>query len=76
LGTVPFVQAIESYVAAEVLPYVSDAWVDLDKTKLGYEIPLTRQFYRYVPPRLLGEIDAEIKRLEAEIRDLLSQVAK
>ena len=48
-----------------------DAWVDHDKTKIGYEIPLTRHFYKYVPPRPLAEIDAEIKQLEAEIQDLL-----
>ena len=48
-------------MTAEVLPYVPDAWVDHDKTKIGYEIPLTRHFYKYVPPRPLGEIDAEIK---------------
>ena len=47
-------------MTAEVLPYVPDAWVDHAKTKIGYEIPLTRHFYRYVPPRPLEEIDAEI----------------
>ena len=60
--------AIDDYMAAEVLPYVPDAWVDHDKTKIGYEIPLTRHFYKYVPPRPLDEIDAEIKALEAEIQ--------
>ena len=49
------------YVKAEVLPYVPDAWIDFDKTKIGYEIPLTRYFYKYVPPRPLAEIDAEIQ---------------
>ena len=58
-------------MAAEVLPYVPDAWVDHTKAKIGYEIPLTRQFYRYVPPRPLTEIDAEIKALEDEIQRLL-----
>ena len=57
-------------MAAEVLPYVPDAWVDHAKTKIGYEIPLTRHFYKYVPPRPLAEIDAEIKALEAEIQEL------
>ena len=55
-------------MAAEVLPYVSDAWVDHSKTKVGYGLPLTRQFYRYLPPRPLAEIDAEIKQLEEEIQ--------
>ena len=61
-------------MAAEVHPYVPDAWVDHAKTKVGYEIPLTRQFYRYVPPRPLAEIDAEIKPLEEEIQRLLREV--
>ena len=56
----------------EVLPYVPDAWVDHDRTKIGYEIPLTRHFYKYVPPRPLEEIDAEIKALEDEIQRQLS----
>jgi type I restriction enzyme M protein len=67
--------AINDYVREEVLPYVPEAWVDHDKTKIGYEIPLTRHFYKYVPPRPLDEIDAEIKALEAEIRELLAEVA-
>ena len=61
-------------MAAEVLPFVPDAWVDHAKTKIGYEIPLTRQFYRYVPPRPLEEIDAEIRALEEEIQGLLRGV--
>ncbi len=68
--------AVKRYMAAEVLPYVEDAWVDFAKTKLGYEIPLTRHFYKYVPPRPLGEIDAEIKALEAEIQALLDEVTE
>ena len=58
------------------MPYVSDAWVDFDKTKLGYEIPLTRHFYKYIPPRPLAEIDAEIKQLESEIQALLNEVTE
>lgn len=67
--------AIDDYMRDEVLPYVPDAWVDHTKTKIGYEIPLTRHFYKYVPPRPLEEIDAEIKALEDEIQELLSEVA-
>ena len=76
LASLEYRSAVETYVAAEVLPYVADAWVDYDKTKLGYEIPLTRHFYRYVPPRPLAEIDAEIKALEAEIQELLREVTE
>ena len=67
---------IDDYVRDEVLPYVPEAWVDYAKTKIGYEIPLTRCFYRYVPPRPLEEIDAEIKALEDEIQALLAEVAR
>jgi len=63
-------------MAAEVHPYVPDAWVDPDKTRVGYEIPLTRHFYTYVPPRPLAEIDAEIKQFEAEIQELLAEVTE
>ena len=59
---------------AEVLPYLPDAWVDHSRTKIGYEIPLNRHFYRYVPPRPLEEIDADIEALEAEIQRLLTEV--
>ena len=59
----------------EALAYVPDVWVDHDKTKVGYEIPLTRHFYKYVPPRPLKEIDAEIRALEEEIQELLAEVA-
>jgi len=69
-------QAVNDYMGAEVLPHVPDAWVDHTKTKLGYEIPLTRHFYTYTPPRLLKEIDAEIKALEEEIRALMEGVAE
>jgi type I restriction enzyme M protein len=76
LETKEYRAATDEYVAAEVHPYVPDAWVDYDKTKIGYEIPLTRHFYKYVPPRPLAEIDAEIKQLEAEILELLREVAE
>lgn len=70
----PYRAAVGAYVEAEVLPFVADAWVDHSKAKVGYEIPLTRQFYRYVPPRPLGEIDAEIRTLENLIQGLLREV--
>jgi type I restriction enzyme M protein len=76
LKTVEYRTAIEDYFDAEVKPWVPDAWVDHTKTKLGYEIPLTRHFYKYIPPRPLAEIDAEIKQLEAEIQALLAEVTE
>ncbi|MDP9477171.1 MAG: type I restriction-modification system subunit M [Actinomycetota bacterium] len=68
--------AVREYMEREVLPYLPDAWVDHEKTKIGYEIPLTRHFYVYEPPRPLEEIDAEIKALEKEIQDLLAEVTE
>ena len=44
-------QAAEAHLAAEIHPYLPDAWIDHDKTRIGYEIPFTRQFYTYTPPR-------------------------
>ena len=76
LATVEYRSTVADYMASEVLPYVPDAWVDHDKTKLGYEIPLTRHFYKYVPPRPLDEIDTEIKALEEEIQALLREVTE
>jgi type I restriction enzyme M protein len=76
LASAPYRAAVDSYTAAEVLPFVADAWVDHAKTKIGYEVPLTRQFYRYVPPRPLEEIDAEIRTLEEEIQRLLGEVTR
>ena len=76
LATQTFTKAVESYVEAEVHPYVPDAWADHSKTKIGYEIPLTRHFYVYTPPRPLEEIDAEIRQLEGEIQALLAEVTE
>ena len=74
LASPPYRATVDAYVTAEVLPFVPDAWVDHAKTRIGYEIPLTRHFYRYVPPRPLEEIDAEIRALEEEIQRLLHEV--
>lgn len=76
LATEPYRNAVDTYMRTEVLPYVPDAWVEYAKTKIGYEIPLTRHFYSYSPPRPLADIDAEIKQLEAEIQLLLNKVTK
>jgi type I restriction enzyme M protein len=71
---VPLKESIEAYFQREVLPHVPDAWIDGSKTKIGYEIPLNRHFYSYEPPRPLEEIEADIKALEREIVELLSEV--
>ena len=76
LDTIEYRTAIDDYLDTEVHPYVPDAWVDHDKTKIGYEIPLTRHFFTYTPPRPLAEIDTEIKDLEAEIQNLLGEVGE
>jgi type I restriction enzyme M protein len=76
LASVEFRTAVDDYMSDEVLPYVPDAWVDHAKAKIGYEIPLTRHFYRYVSPRPLEEIDSEIKALEEEIQALLGEVTE
>ncbi|MGY1784681.1 type I restriction-modification system subunit M [Geodermatophilus sp. SYSU D00698] len=69
---VPLTEDVDEYVEREVLAHVPDAWVDHTKTKIGYEIPFTRFFYKYVPPRPLAEIDAELKAVEAEIQQVLA----
>jgi type I restriction enzyme M protein len=80
---VPLNEGWRDYVAREVTPFVPDAWVDqtyrddLDDEigRVGYEINFNRYFYKYIPPRPLAEIDAELKQLEAEIAGLLKEVA-
>ena len=76
LDTIEYQSAVDDYLEAEVHPYVPDAWHDHTKTKIGYEIPLTRHFYTYTPPRPLQQIDAEIKTLETEIQALLAEVTE
>jgi type I restriction enzyme M protein len=71
---VPLKDDIDAYMQREVLPHVPDAWVDESKTRIGYEIPFTRHFYEYVPPRPLEVIEQEIKSLEDEIRGMLEMV--
>ncbi len=66
----------EAYLKAEVLPYRPDAWIDHSKLKVGYEIPFTRHFYEYEPPRPLDQIEADIATLEQEIMAMLKQVTQ
>jgi len=80
---VPLKEDWREYFKREVLPFVPDAWVDESRTdakdkqvgRVGYEINFNKYFYRYTPPRPLDKIDSELKTLEAEIADLLNEVA-
>lgn len=80
---VPLKEDWRAYVAREVMPFAPDAWVNESYTdekdgevgRVGYEINFNRYFYKYVPPRPLEEIDAELKSLEVEIAGLLKEVA-
>lgn len=84
---VPLKEDIAAYFEREVRPHVPDAWiagveiaggkakiVDETKVRVGYEIPITRHFYKYTPLRPLAEIETEIRELEGEIQGLLGQV--
>jgi len=68
------IPACEEYLKKEVLPHVSDAWIDHAKTKVGYEIPFNRHFYTYVPPRPLEAIERDIKAIEQDILRMLAKV--
>ncbi|WP_219722573.1 hypothetical protein [Brevibacterium luteolum] len=67
-------ETVQAYFDAEVKPHVDDAWIDWTKTKTGYEIPFTRHFYEYVPPRPLEEIDSDLNRVVGEILEMLREV--
>ncbi|ORI18330.1 class I SAM-dependent DNA methyltransferase [Rhodococcus sp. 1168] len=67
-------ETVRAYFDFEVKPHVNGAWIDWSKTKTGYEIPFTRHFYAYDPPRTLAEIDADLERVVGEIMELLRGV--
>ena len=71
---VPLKEDIQEYFKREVLPYAPDAWIDENKTKIGYEIPFTRYFYKYVPPRPSEEIMSEILELEKSLDGSLEEI--
>ena len=68
---VPLNEDVESYFKREVLPHAPDAWIDHDKTKVGYEIPFNRHFYVFQPPRDLAVIDAELKQTTDRIKEMI-----
>jgi len=73
---VPLKEDIDAYFEREVLPHMTDAWMDRSKDKVGYEINFNRHFYKYTPPRSLEEIDADLKEAEEEILRLLREVTE
>jgi type I restriction enzyme M protein len=68
---VPLIEDVETYFKREVLPHAPDAWIDHDKTKVGYEIPFNRRFYVFEPPRELDEIDADLKQVTDRIKAMI-----
>lgn len=73
---VPLGEDIQAYFEREVLPHAPDAWIDRDKSKVGYEIPFNRHFYVFEPPRELHAIDAELKTVAANIMAMLGELAE
>jgi type I restriction enzyme M protein len=73
---VPLSEDVDTYFKREVLPHAPDAWIDHDKTKVGYEIPFNRHFYVFQPPRPLAEIDAELKACTDRILTLIGGLTK
>jgi len=73
---VPLDEDVETYFKREVLPHAPDAWIDHDKTKVGYEIPFNRHFYVFKPPRPLAEIDAELKECTDRILTMIAGLTK
>ena len=73
---VPLSENVETYFQREVLPHAPDAWIDQEKTKVGYEIPFNRHFYVFKPPRDLAEIDAELKGVTDRILTMIGGLSK
>ncbi|WP_313104795.1 class I SAM-dependent DNA methyltransferase [Brevundimonas sp.] len=72
---VPLAEDIEAYFEREVKPHAPDAWIDHDKTKVGYEIPFNRYFYVFEPPRSLAEIDADLLAVTDRIKAMIEEMA-
>ena len=72
--TIPWKEKIETYMDKNVYPYAPDAWIDDKKSKVGYEIPFTREFYKYVAPRKSEEIYAHLQELNAQEEELMAKI--
>jgi type I restriction enzyme M protein len=68
---VPLSEDVDTYFRREVLPHAPDAWIDHEKTKVGYEIPFNRHFYVFEPPRELAEIDTDLKKVTDRIKAMI-----
>jgi type I restriction enzyme M protein len=68
---VPMSEDVDAYFSREVLPHVPDAWIDDEKTKVGYEIPFNRHFYVFEPPRSLDQIDADLLLVTDRIKVMI-----
>ena len=73
---VPLSEDVKTYFKREVLPHAADAWIDHEKTKIGYEIPFNRHFYVFQPPRPLAEIDAELKGVTDRILTMIGGLTR
>ena len=73
---VPLNEDVQTYFAREVLPHAADAWIEHEKTKVGYEIPFNRHFYVFQPPRPLDEIDAELKECTGRILTMIEGLSQ
>jgi len=73
---VPLGEDVDAYFAREVLPHAPDAWIDHERTKVGYEIPFNRHFYVFKPPRPLAEIDAELKGVTDRIVAMIGELSR
>jgi len=71
---VPLSEDVQAYFDREVKPHAPDAWIDEEKTKVGYEIPFNRHFYVFQPPRALAAIDADLKVVTDRIRVMLGEL--
>ena len=72
--TIPWKEEIEAYMEKNVYPYAPDAWIDEKKSKVGYEIPFTREFYKYVAPRKSEDIYAHLQELNAQEEELMAKI--
>lgn len=72
--TIPWKEDVEAYMTKNVYPYAPDAWIEDKDTKVGYEIPFTREFYKYVEPRKSDEIFKHLEELDAKEKELMAKI--